>query len=36
VIQPKLHVIIASTRPGRGELPAGKWFDGRARAHGAF
>lgn len=36
MIQPKLHVIIASTRPGRGGLPVGKWFEGRARAHGAF
>jgi NAD(P)H-dependent FMN reductase len=33
---PKLHVVITSTRPGRGGLPVGKWFEGRARAHASF
>src|SRR3954469_8832993 len=30
----KLHVIIASTRPGRVGLPIGNWFEGAARRHG--
>jgi NAD(P)H-dependent FMN reductase len=34
--QPKLQIIIASTRPGRVGLPVATWFDGVARAHGAF
>lgn len=29
----KLHVIIASTRPGRVGLPIGNWFFARAKAH---
>jgi len=29
----KLHVIIASTRPGRIGLPVGQWFFERAKAH---
>jgi NAD(P)H-dependent FMN reductase len=33
---PRLQIVIASTRPGRVGLPVGRWFDGRARAHGAF
>ena len=32
----KLHVIIASTRPGRIGLPVGSWFGERAKAHGKF
>lgn len=34
--QPRLQIVIASTRPGRVGLPVGTWFDARARAHGAF
>lgn len=34
--RPKLHVVIASTRPGRVGLPVGRWFHERAVAHGAF
>lgn len=33
---PKLHVILASTRPGRAGEPIAEWFAARARAHGAF
>jgi len=33
---PKLHVILASTRPGRAGEPIADWFVARARAHGAF
>jgi NAD(P)H-dependent FMN reductase len=33
---PRLQIIIASTRPGRVGLPVGRWFEGRARAHGGF
>ncbi len=33
---PRLQIIIASTRPGRVGLPVGRWFDARAREHGAF
>jgi NAD(P)H-dependent FMN reductase len=33
---PTLQIIIASTRPGRVGLPVAQWFEGRARAHGAF
>ena len=32
----KLHVVIASTRPGRIGLPVGNWFSERAKAHGKF
>lgn len=32
----KLHVIIASTRPGRIGLPVGTWFAEQARAHAKF
>ncbi len=34
--QPRLMVVIASTRPGRVGLPVGTWFDGLAREHGSF
>jgi NAD(P)H-dependent FMN reductase len=33
---PRLQIVIASTRPGRVGLPVARWFEGRARAHGAF
>lgn len=33
---PLLHVIIASTRPGRVGLPIGRWFFEFARGHGGF
>ncbi len=33
---PRLLILIASTRPGRVGLPVGRWFEGRARAHGGF
>ncbi len=33
---PKLEIVIASTPPGRVGLPVAGWFDGRARAQGAF
>jgi NAD(P)H-dependent FMN reductase len=33
---PQLHVILASTRPGRAGEPIADWFVDRARAHGAF
>jgi NAD(P)H-dependent FMN reductase len=33
---PKLGVIVASVREGRGGLPVAQWFVERARAHGAF
>lgn len=33
---PVLHVLIASTRPGRVGLPVGQWFAQAARDHGAF
>lgn len=33
---PRLHIIIASTRPGRLGAAVGEWFVGQARAHGAF
>ncbi len=32
----KLHVVIASTRPGRVGLPIGTWFGGHAQRHGKF
>jgi NAD(P)H-dependent FMN reductase len=33
---PKLHVVVASTRPGRVGMPIAEWFVERAKAHGAF
>jgi NAD(P)H-dependent FMN reductase len=33
---PTLHIIIASTRPGRAGLPIAEWFRDRAVAHGSF
>lgn len=33
---PTLHVVVASTRPGRIGRPVGEWFAGVARDHGAF
>jgi NAD(P)H-dependent FMN reductase len=33
---PTLHIIIASTRPGRAGLPIAEWFRDRAVAHGGF
>jgi NAD(P)H-dependent FMN reductase len=33
---PRLHVIIASTRPGRAGLPIGTWFHDAATRHGRF
>jgi NAD(P)H-dependent FMN reductase len=32
----KLHVVIASTRPGRAGLPIGTWFHAFAERHGKF
>ena len=32
----KLHVIVTSTRPGRLGPSVARWFEGFARAHGAF
>lgn len=34
--RPVLQIVIASTRPGRVGLPVAQWFDGVARAQGAF
>jgi NAD(P)H-dependent FMN reductase len=34
--RPQLLIIIVSTRPGRVGLPVARWFEERARAHGAF
>ncbi len=34
--QPLLQIIVGSTRPGRVGLPVAQWFDGVARAEGAF
>ena len=34
--QPRLMVIIASTRPGRAGLPIANWFVEHAKKHGAF
>jgi NAD(P)H-dependent FMN reductase len=34
--RPKLHIVIASTRPGRVGQPVTDWFAARAREHGAF
>lgn len=33
---PKLHIIVASTRPGRAGLPVAEWFYGQAAQHGGF
>ncbi len=33
---PKLMIVIASTRPGRGGAAVADWFVGHARAHGSF
>jgi NAD(P)H-dependent FMN reductase len=33
---PTLMIVIASMRPGRVGLPVGRWFEGRAQAHGGF
>jgi NAD(P)H-dependent FMN reductase len=33
---PKLHVIIASTRPGRAGLPVAQWFFAQAQKHAKF
>ena len=35
-MKPRLHVIVASTRPGRQGPKFGQWFSDFARAHGAF
>ena len=32
----QLHVVIASTRPGRTGLPVAEWFAAQASAHGSF
>ncbi len=34
--QPRLQIVIASTRPGRVGLPVAGWFERVARAHGGF
>jgi len=34
--QPKLLIVIASTRPGRIGLPVAQWFHEQAKTHGAF
>jgi NAD(P)H-dependent FMN reductase len=34
--RPKLHIILASTRPGRVGLPVAIWFREQALAHGGF
>jgi NAD(P)H-dependent FMN reductase len=36
VSQPKLLIIISSTRPGRIGVPVANWFVEQARAHGGF
>lgn len=33
---PKLHIVICSTRPGRGGPKVADWFVGRAHLHGKF
>jgi NAD(P)H-dependent FMN reductase len=33
---PRLHIIVASTRPGRVGLPVAEWFRDRAVKHGGF
>jgi NAD(P)H-dependent FMN reductase len=33
---PRLHVIVASTRPGRLGISVARWFEGFARRHGGF
>lgn len=35
-MEPRLQVIVASTRPGRIGLPIGLWFAEAARSHGGF
>lgn len=35
-MKPRLHTVIASTRPGRLGGTIGEWFHGRAQDHGAF
>ena len=35
-LMPSLHVVVVSTRPGRGGLAVGKWFEERAREHAGF
>lgn len=35
-MKPKLHVVIASTRPGRVGPSVARWFDDFARQHGQF
>jgi NAD(P)H-dependent FMN reductase len=35
-LKPKLHVVIASTRPGRVGPSVARWFDEFARQHGQF
>jgi len=35
-MKPKLHVVIASTRPGRAGLPIGQWFFEAATRYGKF
>jgi NAD(P)H-dependent FMN reductase len=35
-VKPKLHIIVASTRPGRVGLPIARWFQGEAEIHGGF
>lgn len=35
-MRPKLHVIVVSTRPGRGGLAVAHWFEGRAKDHAGF
>jgi NAD(P)H-dependent FMN reductase len=34
--RPTLHIIVASTRPGRVGLPVAEWFRDQALAHGGF
>lgn len=35
-MKPRLHIVIASTRPGRTGPAVARWFDGFAREHGHF
>jgi NAD(P)H-dependent FMN reductase len=35
-MKPRLHVVIASTRPGRAGLPVGNWFFDAATRHAKF
>ncbi|HMM41575.1 MAG TPA: NAD(P)H-dependent oxidoreductase [Thermomicrobiales bacterium] len=34
--QPRLLIVVGSTRPGRVGLPVAEWFTARAEAHGGF